>query len=124
MVKATGRDVASDIEFVFENPGKDNWASYNPSTPKGSDIVQWTDYFKNGKIVVKVDRGVMWNPQKAMRAIVHETYELERLRAAFAASGGKMSRKAVGDLITRLHKEALEVEKQAWKDWVALPKNE
>lgn len=124
MVRATGRFVAEDIEFKVGKTKPGNWAEYNPSTPEGENTVLWTDYLKEGKFQVTVNRGAMWSSEKAMRAIAHEIHEIEGLRAAFEASGGKMSRMEVKAKIDALHREALKADEAAWKSWLALPKTQ
>jgi RHS repeat-associated protein len=124
MVKATGRSVSEDIEFKIGKTKPEHWAEYNPSTPEGENTVHWSDYLKEGKFQVTVNRDAMRDPEKVMRAIAHEVHEIEGLRTAFEASGGKMSRMEVEAKIKALHIEALKADEAAWKNWVALPKTQ
>ena len=124
MARAAGYETPEDVNFAFGNPGSENWASYNPSTSPKSEIVSWDEYFQGGKFQITVDRGVLWDPQKAMRMVVHELYEINGLRKAFESAGGKMSREAVEATINRLHQEAIQVEKAAWERWKSLPKRQ
>jgi len=124
MVKTTGVHVAEDIEFKLGKTKPEHWAEYNPSTLEGENTVLWTDYLKEGKFQVTVNRDAMRSPEKAMRAIAHEVHEIEGLRSAFEASGGKMSRMEVDAKIKALHREALKADEEAWKGWLKLPKTE
>ncbi len=114
MVRAIGREIPDEIEFVLGNPGEGNWASY--AYNRGEKI-NWSSFFtKEEKIPVTVDPELLKYPGKAMQKLVHELHELEGLKAAFG-SGESRTVAQTQKLIDYFHNQTEAVEKKAILAW-------
>jgi hypothetical protein len=101
--------IPADVQFHIEGAmvSKENAnASYlSLNQLFADDIINWKDIYSpaNGKINVWFRESVFKSDEEIVALFIHELYEIQHLRSAFAESGGKLNARTVGELINEGH---------------------
>ncbi|WP_208300464.1 hypothetical protein [Prosthecobacter fusiformis] len=86
-----------------------NWASYQP--PKIKSHYQWSDFFENGRIIIRIDKNVMKSDQAILGIIAHELYELNAIRNKIGTNS--IPAAALQRFINDVHSAAIDLQNRA-----------